>query len=284
MIRHASIVLSIIASCQLPILLFGAESADELKGFMASPNAQVRETAIKKFLYGTLGTIQGSAEEAGAAPTLLASLSDKDVIVKRFAANSLLTIAGQNLSIIKSSPASNGVNLAADPDARAALLKATSDPDDSVRGASLRAYACTYKLTPELENKIIAEFESLERKAPNRPSDKAAFLDALMLSGSPSSHAEDFLASLLDDPKWSPHVAASMAAENCQLSGAALEKLVGKVTHEKDPVNRGTYARAAGVYGKQAQPYLPQLKTALAAETDEVVKANIKNAIDRVNQ
>jgi hypothetical protein len=75
-----------------------------------------------------------------------------------------------------------------------------------------------------------------------------------------------------------------MGADNMSLSPAALDKLVAKLSQDKNPVNRANYARAIGAYGKQAQQYTPQLQAALANEKDEVTKENIKAAIEKINQ
>ena len=168
----------------------------------------------------------------------------------------------------------------ADPSIQHALVKATSDPDEVVRLSAIKAYASAYKLTPDLEDKIIQEFNAPVSKT-NDPSDKVAMIECLMLSGSPSAKAQTFLATELDDPKYGVHVAERMGADNCPLSGAILDKLVTKLGQEKDPVHQAAYARAIGAYGKQAQQYTPQLQAALANQKDEVAKQNLQRTIAR---
>jgi len=258
-----------------------ADPSQDVKQNLSSTDPSTRASAMQHFV-DSLATANGQNHLTEAIPVLANGLSDSDVNVRRNAASGLLLVAAQ--TVRANNPTSGGPDLTADPSVRDALIKATSDPDAQVRQTALQTYALTYKLTPDVEDKIIAEFNAQEPATSGQPSNKPALLESLMIGGSPSPHATQFLTNLLDDPKYGTHVAERMAADKCPLSGAALDKLASKLTQEKDPVKRAAYARAIGTYGKQAQRYTPQLEAALANEKDDVTKTNIRTAIAKTNQ
>jgi hypothetical protein len=262
------------------VLLFGlatlnlqADPVQDLKQSLSSGDPSVRADAMQHFV-NSEGTVNGSATMKPAIPILVKALEDSDVEVRRSAALGLLGIAALTSRVINP-PMPNGPDLTADPINQGALLKAISDSDDEVRLTAMKAYSATYKLTPDVEDKIIAEFHSPDSVA-NDPSE---MIECLILSRTPSVKAKNFLSNLLDDPKFSVHVAERMGADKCPLSSDALGKLAVKLGEDKDPVHRAAFARAIGAYGKQAQQYMPQLQAALANEKDEVTKQNLKATI-----
>jgi len=258
------------------ILSLSADPIGDLKQSLSSNDPAVRGQAVSKFVM-SLGTVNGEALMIPSIPVLVDALSDSDDTVRKYAISGLRGILFVHSPVLYSSS-----KLTIDPSTEEALLKATSDSDPEVRELALETYAVTYKLTPDLENEIIAEFKSPQSGLPHQEDVRLALMESLMLSHSPSAHAVDFLTGLLSDSKWAPLIASSMAADNCPLPGNALPKLVTLLAQDKDTVNRAAYAGAIGSYGKQAQSYRPQLETALTNETDDVTKQNIQHALNRI--
>lgn len=256
-----------------------ADPIQDVTGDMASSDSATRAASMDRFVR-SLGTVTARRYAIPAIPVLVNALSDPDITVRQRAATGLLMVASAAAPVVF--PSNPGAAELSANSVRQALLKATSDPDAQVRETAIEVYAVTYKLTPDLENKIIQEFNSPASEMPNRPSNRVAMLESLMIARSPSPSAAQFLTTLLDDPKYAPHVAERMAADKCPLPRPALDKLVRNLVQEKGPGARGAYARAIGIYGKEAKRYLPQLHTALAKEMDESAKSNLQKTVDKV--
>jgi hypothetical protein len=265
------VLLGSVVACHL-----SADPIQDINQSMSGAAPSARASAMQNFVL-SLGTAKGEGYMLQAVPVLTSSLSDSDVVVRQNAAVGLLMVATVTAPMNKARPP-NSPDPLASPSTQQALLKATSDSDEVVRLTALKTYSAAYKLTPDVEDKIIAEFNAPESKA-NDPGDKVAMIECLLLSGSPSTKAQNFLSNLIDDPKYGVHVAERMGADNCPLSSDALGKLAAKIGQDKNPVHRAAFARAIGAYGKQAQQYTPQLQAALASETDEVTKQNLQRAI-----
>lgn len=256
-----------------------ADPIQDINKSMSGALPSDRASAMQNFVR-SLGTVKGESYMLQGVPILTSSLGDSDVVVRQNAAVGLLMIATVTAPMNKArSP--NSPDPLASPATQQALLKAMSDPDEVVRLTALKTYSSAYKLSPEVEDRIIAEFNAPESKT-NDPSDKVAMIECLLLSGSPSTKAQNFLSNLVDDPKYGIHVAERMGADNCPLSANALSKLAARLGQDKDPVHRAALARAIGAYGKQAQQYTSQLQTALAGETDEVTKQNLQRTITKL--
>ena len=255
-----------------------ADPIQDISQNMSSGDSSARAAAMQNFVI-SLGTVKGQSYMTQAIPVLTTGLSDSDVDVRRNAASGLLMVAAVTAPVIRK-PVPGHPDPFADPSIQRALLKATSDSDEVVRLSAIKAYASAYKLNPDLEGKMIQEFNAPESKT-NDAGDKAAMIECLMLSRAPSEKAQTFLTNLLDDPKWGPHVANRMSTDHCPLGDAALDKLAHRLTQEKSPSNRADYASAIGAYGKRAQQYAPQLRSALANETDAVTKQNLQSALAR---
>jgi HEAT repeat protein len=257
-----------------------ADPVSDLKQSLSNTDAAVRAEAIRTFVM-SLGTVNGQASMVPCVPVLIDALNDPDAKVRLYAISGLRGVLFLHSPLVYPSilPSQNP---STNPSLQPALLKATSDPDPEIRELALEAYAVTYKLTSELEDKIIAEFKSPDSEQPHQESQRPVLMESLMLSRSPSPKAIDFLTSLLNDPRWAPHVANSISADRCLLPESTLPRLASLLTEDKMPADREAYARAIGAYGKRAQAYRPQLEAALASETDEVTKQNIQRALDRI--
>ena len=168
-----------------------------------------------------------------------------------------------------------------DPSIQTALLKDTFDPDAPTRQAAFEVYALAYKLTPDVENAVIAEFQTPDTRLPGQMAVKPSLLGMLMISGAPSPTAVSFLTQMIDDPKYGDVVIEQIRADHCPLSGPALTKLAGKLASEPDATRRARLAAAIGAYGKGAAAVLPQLNAALASETDGLAKSEIQNSINK---
>jgi HEAT repeat protein len=257
-----------------------ADPVSDLRQSLTSADPTVRADAIQKFVI-SLGTVNGEKLMVPSVPILIDALSDSDSKVRLSAISGLRGVLFFHSPLIyRTLPANQ--NPSTLPTLEPALLKATSDPDPETRQLALEAYAITYKLTPELEDKVIAEFQSPDSELPHHESQRPALMESLMLNRDASPHAVDFLTKLLDDPRWAPHVANAMASDNCPLPDSVLPKLATLLAQDKDTVHRAAYARAIGSYGKRAQFYRPQLEAALASEPDDVTKQNIQFALKRI--
>jgi hypothetical protein len=267
------------------VLRLRADPIQDLKQSLAAADPSIRAVAIEAF-NNRLCTADPYAPPSilmkSAIPLLMQALRDPEAKVRESAINGLLVIAVCTSRVIYP-PIPNGPDLTADPSNQESLLKATSDPDEVVRLAAFKTYAATYKLTSDLENKIIAEFNAPDSTI-NDPAQKVMMIACLMMSGSPSSKVQDFLSHLVDDPKYGVHVAEQIGAGDFPLSSEILRKLFVKLGQDKDPVSRAAYVRAIGAYGKRAQLYVPELQRILAAEKQKEVKDTIKSAIDKINK
>jgi hypothetical protein len=256
-----------------------ADPVSDLNQKLSADSSSEKAAALKDFSQ-YLTTVNGEVYQSQAIPIFVNNLSDADVNVRRAAMGGLFMISMTTLPITNpSSQPSNAPNMAAYPPAKAAILTATSDTNIFVRQMALEIYAANYKLTPEVENKIIAEINAPEPHDPGGPANHAALLESLMIGRSPSPHAADFLTKMLDDPKYGSYVAERMGVDHCPLSNEALGELAAKLSQENDSTKRANYARAIGSYGKQAQQYAPQLRAALANEKDEIAKQNLQAAL-----
>ena len=267
-------LLTAVVYCFVCGSLLRAESTDDLKSKMASSDVQVRTSALNAFC-DKLGRPETQNQVGAAIPVLVGSIADADPQVRGTALWGLLKIS----LFTPSNPTDSTSVIAAYPPAQKAILTATSDSNILVRQLALQVYAANYKLTPDVENKIIAEINAPEPKSQGGPTTHATLIESLMIGRSPSPHATEFLTSMLDDPKYGSYVAERMGVDHCPLSGGALNKLADKLSQEKDSTKRANYARAIGSYGKQAQQYAPQLRAALANEKDEVAKQNLQAAL-----
>jgi hypothetical protein len=258
-----------------------ADPISDLNQKLSAGGSSEKAASLKDFSQ-YLTTVNGKVYQSQAIPIFVSNLNDADVNVRRAAIGGLLMISMTTLPIANpSSQPSNTPNIAAYPPAKAAILTATDDPNILVRQMALEIYAANYKLTPEVENKILAEINAPEPKNPGGPANHAALLESLMIGRSPSPHVTQFLTNMLDDPKYGSYVAERIGVDRCPLSGEALDKLATKLSQETDSSKRANYARAIGSYGKQAQQYTPQLRAALANEKDEVTKQNLQAALTR---
>jgi hypothetical protein len=257
-----------------------ADPMGDLKQSLTSADPAVRAGAIEKFVI-SLGTVNGQAFMVPSVPVLVDALNDPNAKVRLYAISGLRGVLFLHSPLLyRSLPPAQNPSTA--PTLKPALLKSTSDTEPEIRQLALEAYAVTYKLTPDLEDKVIAEFRSPGSGLPHQESQKPALMESLMLNRDASPHAVDFLSKLLDDPRWAPHVANAMASDNCPLPDTVLPKLATLLAQDKDAVNRAAYARAIGSYGKRAHSYRPQLEAALASETDDVTKQNIQHALNQI--
>jgi hypothetical protein len=257
----------------------GAISLADLKSQAASPDPALRASALLN-LQRNLATQAGWDQAPASLAVAAAGLNDGDLGVRRAALAALLMGAYRTLPVINSADPNAAVF--SGPGVQASLLKATSDPDAATRQTALEVYSLAYKLNPDVEGRLIMEFQAPDTRTPGQPSTKEAMLEMLMIGRSPSPKAADFLARLLDDPKYGDVVAERIRADQCPLPGLGLAKLGDKLASEKDPDRRVRLAGAIGAYGKDAAQLIPQLKAALAAEKNVRVKREIQGSIDKI--
>jgi hypothetical protein len=266
---------------------FGIESAEQLQNSMASSDIKVRSAAIENFVRG-LGTADGQNYDLKAIPILIGSLSDTDVNVRRFAVNGLLIIATETSPILLARTGSalepNKPDLLKSESLQQALLSATSDPDTSVRQMALATYATTYKLTPDVESKIIQEFNGSSPDMLHQPFGKTGLLESLMISGSPSAAGMNFLGKILDDPKYGWFVINRIGIDECPLTPEVMAKFADMLSKEKDEGHKQDLVRAIGAYGAAAAPYLQRLEQMLANNPSEGLRLDLQNAIKQIRE
>ncbi len=253
---------------------------DDLKQSLKNSDPSVRADVIEHFVI-SMGTVNGEASMLPSVPILIEALADPDAKVREFAISGLRGVLFFHSPLLRpslpkaSDPTTN-------PALQPALEKAMDDADTQVRELGLESYAITYILTPDIEDKIIAEFHSSLSEVPHQPSERPALAESLMLSRSPSPKATEFLTGLLDDPKWAPQIANCMGSDKCPLEGAALSKLVTLLSTDPSPASRQAYAGAIASYGKKAESYRSRLQAALENEKDDITRQNIQRALDRI--
>jgi hypothetical protein len=149
-------------------------------------------------------------------------------------------------------------DLTTSPQAKQALLAATSDADPIVRQMALEAYALTYKLTPDLEQKIIDTFNSY-KQVPGQPDDRSALLGSLVNDRSPSPVATNFIVQKIDDPQFGIVALQSLASLK-EPPPEVLPKLLNEVSqHNISEPRKSTLIRAIKAYGPDAQVQLEQI-------------------------
>lgn len=249
-----------------------------LEASAANSDPAVRAPALLS-LGQSLGTQAGWAQAASILPLAGKNLNDSDLGVRRAALSTLLRAAYRTTPVVN--PGAPTAAFFSDPSVQAALLKDTADPDAPTRQAAFEVYAMAYKLTPDVENAVIAEFQAPDTRVPGQVAVKPSLLGMLMISGAPSPTAVNFLTQMIDDPKYGDVVIEQIRTDHCPLSGPALTKLAGKLASEPDATRRARLAAAIGAYGKGAAAVLPQLTAALASETDGLAKSEIQNSINQ---
>jgi hypothetical protein len=223
---------------------------------MSNPAPSVRAYAMQHFVI-SLGTVNGEALLGPAVPILVKALNDSDVKVRQSAISGLRGIAWFTSRIIYPS-LTNGPNLAADPSIQQALLKATSDSDPTVRQLALEAYVLTYKLTPDLEQKIIAEFNSY-KPMPGQEDLRFGLLGFLVIDRSPSPIAVNFIVQKIDDPQFGIVALQSLASLK-EPPPDVLPKLLSEVgRHNISEPRKSALIRAINAYGPAAQAQLKQI-------------------------
>jgi hypothetical protein len=263
------------------LLASGARGEADLSALetgAASPDPAVRAPALLS-LGQSLGTQAGWAQAATILPLAAKNLNDGDLGVRRAALSTLLRAAYRTTPVLN--PGTPTAAFFSDPNVQAALLKDTSDPDAPTRQGAFEVYALAYKLTPDVENAVIAEFQAPDTRVPGQVAVKPALLGLLMIGGAPSPTAATFLTQMIDDPKYGDVVIEQIRSDHCPLPGPALTKLASKLASEPDATRRARLAGAIGAYGKGAAPVLPQLNAALASETDGLAKSEIQNSINK---
>ncbi|MDB4793503.1 hypothetical protein OAG63_00555 [Methylacidiphilales bacterium] len=232
-----------------------ADSIQDLKQRLSNGDPSVRAAAMQHFL-DSLGRVNGEALMGPAVPVLVEALNDPDVKVRQLAATGLKGIAMLTSPIVYPSTI-YGLDLTANPATQQALLKATSDSDPTVSRLALQAYAFTYKLTPDLEQKIIDAFNSY-KSAPGQSDDRFELLGLLVNDRSPSPVATNFIIQKIDDPQFGTTALQSLASLK-QPPADALPKLLSEAgQHNISEDRKSALRRAAKAYGPNAQAQLEQ--------------------------
>jgi len=210
---------------------------------------------------------------------IMQATKDSDVRVRRLAANGLLTAAyleGRMILPAKSDP--KIVDLQAYDGVKHALLKAADDQDALVRQFALGANALTYKLTPELKAKILAEIDG--PAIPERDL-RPGLLELLLVELESSPKARQYTVQKLDDPKLDI-VAATNLGRMKSPPIDALPKLLAKLQQAKDDGAKQAFVRAIGAYGTKAAQYLSTLEKMQKAESFESTRDNYRRAIENI--
>jgi HEAT repeat protein len=223
---------------------------------MSNADPSVRASAMQHFI-NSLGTANGEASMGQAVPVLIAALNDPDVKVRQLGAVGLRGIAAATSHIVYPS-VGNGPDLTANASTQDALLKATSDSDPTVSRMALLAYALTYKLTPELEQKIIDTFNSY-KSTPGQSDDRFELLGSLVNDRSPSPVAVRFIVQKIDDPQFGVTALQSLGSLKKPPTDV-LPKLLNEAgQHNISKDRKSALTLAVKAYGPNAQAQLEQI-------------------------
>ena len=243
-------LLGSVVACHL-----SADPIQDINQSMSNADPSARASAMEHFII-SLGTVKGEALIKPAVPILVEALNDPDVKVRQFAAAGLRGIAMLTSPIVYPSTI-YGFDLTANPATRQALLKATSDSDPTVSQLALQAYAFTYKLTPDLEQKIINAFNSY-KPGSGQLDDRFELLGLLVNDRSPSSVATNFIVQKIDDPKFGTPALQALASLK-QPPPDVLPKLLSEAgQHNISEDRKSALKMAAKAYGPSAQAQLEQ--------------------------
>jgi hypothetical protein len=246
----------IVAWCVVSAQAFGAEAVEQVKSQMSSGNAQVRASAMEQFVRSFDMASQPQQATEG-LPIFVGGISDSDAKVREFAVTGLLKIAAGTMRIeLPANP--NLPDLTTSSQARQALLTAMSDTDPLVRQAAFEAYGLTYKLTPDLEQKIIDEFNSY-KPVPGQQDLRISLLGTLVNDRSPSPVAANFIVQKIDDPQFGIAALQSLASlKKPPLD--TLPKLLSEVSqHNISESRKSALIQAIQAYGPDAQAQLKQI-------------------------
>jgi HEAT repeat protein len=233
-----------------------AQTVAQLRSQMSSPTSQVRASALEQFIDHLDPTSQ--PQQLGEAlPVFVEALSDSDSKVREFTATGLLIVAEATMRVeVPARP--NFPDPAANPKMQQALSTAMSDADLNVRVAAIQAYAATYKLSPDLEQKIIDTFNSYQPTA-GQPDARFDLLGSLVNDRSPSPVAVDFIVQKIDDPKYGITALGSLASLK-KPPVEALPKLLSEAAqHDTSKDRRSALVQAVNAYGPSAQAQLERI-------------------------
>ena len=202
-------------------------------------------------------------------------IHDSDTKVRYYAVSSIAVIA------LQTAPAhlplkSGAFDLRTYAPLKAALEGVMFDPDTQTRRNTLGAYVRTFKLEPELQQKLMAQVE-LDYK------NRDVIIEALMMDGNFTAPLTELLLRLLDDPEYD-HIIAEDIAKTLVVSPptAFLPKLAEKLSQAQDPARKQGFAGAIGKYGAQARPYLGMIEQMRDRETDVTTIFNLKKAAEAI--
>ena len=213
-------------------------------------------------------------------PALAKALTDADGKVRLQSSVILVIIASSTCPVLV--PPKSGIDLTKSVEIKTALVTAMSDPNPEVRNNAYFTYSLSYKLTPDLEQKIIDDFNHFQPNPVTKEDHRIQMINDLVMDRSPSSVVTDFLVRKVSDPDFG--LVAIQAIASLKMPPIkALPILMDEFSKSFDPAKKVALAKAIGAYGSQAQSFNAQLKQALANEKNSEVKTALQNTIDKLH-
>ena len=250
------LVFIVIIGWSIVLSVDAADTAMQLQSQMSSLNSEGRASALRQFIDHLDPTSQ-SQQLGEALPIFLNAMSDHDPKMREAAVAGLLMIADATMRVeMPANP--NLPDLAANPKAQQVLLTAMSDSDSLVRVSAIQAYSVTYKLSPDLEQKIIDTFNSYQPTS-GQPDARFELLGSLVNDRSPSPAAVDFLAQKVDDPKYGITALQSLASLKKPPTDILPKLLSEAGGHNVSEERKSALKQAVKAYGPSAQARLDQI-------------------------
>lgn len=252
-------------------LALGGLTQDQLARFqqqLSDSDPKVRSEALEGVMKVDLPTAGNEL-----VPLLARAIRDPDQAVRAKAAGLLAATALMTTEKFhRSDPAKT--DLRSYPPLKELLIGTFHDADEETRKNALAAYALTFEVAPEIQNDLVARFDS------ERPFSlfRTVILEALIIDGTPTPAAKALLIRVASNPNESVHF-ADMIKDSKMPPPELLPIFVDQFNAATDSIHRAAFIRAIKPYGVLARPYLPTLERAAEVESDNVTKRNIKEAI-----
>lgn len=280
---HAAGILLLIVSGQPTYAQKQTPAADRPQ---SAAELRAAPTEKKRAALNDLAAFRYSPSPEQTTEMIAAGLADLDPEVR---VSAVYAAAGRASAVrFKTTPERVAIGNAERPflgPLEAHVLRALSDPADRVRHGAVIAlgnlgYEPGRQVNDILLKPVVAKELKLRLRVETAAAVRSEIVKSFALTSIKSPGRDDALLEALEDPDEDVvHFAVMGIARSVPV--AALPRVASLVAHPSRAV-RLQVGQALQAYGLAARPYLDSLKTALAAEQDDVVRKTLEGAIARI--
>jgi hypothetical protein len=250
---------------------FGELTTEQLARFQqqfADSDPKVRLAALEDLRKAHLETNANNV-----LPLLSEALRDPDKSVRASTAATLAMISFVSRPKLRE-PAENTTDLRSYPRLEKDLVAAFNDADEETRKNALAAYVLTFEVPPDIQNDLVARFDSERSFSLFR----TVILGAITIDGTPTPAAKALLIRVAGTPDGAVHL-ADVIKDSKAPPVELLPIFVNQLNTATDAPRRDAFARAIRKYGASAKPYLPTLTRAADIESDPIAKRNLTETV-----